>query len=332
MNLLVHTALLLIYMLASALFSGLETGGYMLNRLTLRYRARHQDRVAVRLQRLRTDDHLFIFTVLIGNNIAIYLLSRHVTNLYLDSGHLPDQAAPFLNAETAATLTLMLPLFLFAELLPKKMFRSRADILMYRFSGLLLFFQTLFRPLSLGLKMIFHLLTAGRIRAEALGGLSLSIEGFREFFADGQTSRPLTTHEHGMIDNLVDMHRLTVSRVMRTPNTLPSASDRVTVRDVLQLMSEQQSAQVLVLRRGGRSFCGVVHLRDLTAADVQMDAPVRPLCRKPVRLSLSTSLSEALKQLQNGPKGGCGVVMDRSSRVVGLLRLRDLAAYIASRR
>lgn len=331
MNLLVHTALLTLYMLASAAFSGLETGGYLLNRLTLRYRVRHHDRAAVRLQRLLKDAHLFIFTVLIGNNIAIYLLSRHVTKLYLNSGLFPDTNALIVNAENIATLTLMLPLFLFAELLPKKLFRSRADTLMYRFSGLLAFFQYLFRPLSLSLKMIFHLLTAGRIRTGAMSGFSLSIEGLREFFSAESTPRPLTTHQHGMIDNLVEMHRLTVSRVMKSRTAVASVSDRATVRDVLRLMSEHQSAQVLVSRRGGRSFCGMAHLADLTAPDVKLDDPVRPLCRKPVRLFPSNSLSEAFRRLQKG-HDGCGVVVDRSSRVVGLLRIRDLAAYIASGR
>jgi CBS domain containing-hemolysin-like protein len=329
MSFLVHTLLLLIYMLASALFSGLETGGYLLNRLMLRYRARHRDRAALRLQSLLKDAHLFIFTVLIGNNIAIYLLSRHVTKLYLNSGIFSDKTSLILSAGNAATLTLMLPLFLFAELLPKKVFRSRADILMYRFSGLLAFFQVLFRPFSLCLKMIFHLLTAGRIRAGALSVLSLSIEGLREFFADESTPRPLTSHQHGMIDNLIEMHRLTVSRVMKPLTAVDSVSDRATVRDVLRLMSENPSAQVLVMRRGGRSFCGMAHLGDLTASGIQLDDPVRPLCRKPVRLSPSNSLSEAFKRLQKG-HDGCGVVVDRSSRVIGLLRTRDLAAYIAS--
>jgi CBS domain containing-hemolysin-like protein len=313
-------------MLSSAFFSGVETGGYLLNRLSLRYRARHHDRSAVRLQRLLGDAHLFIFTVLIGNNIAIYLLSRHVTNLFLDSGLSTDNRSVLFTPENMATLTLMIPLFLFAELLPKKLFRSRADTLMYRCSALLAFFQNLFRPLSLFLKMVFHLLTAGKIRTEGLDGLSLSIEGLRDFFSEDRMSRPLTSHQHGMIDNLVEMHRVTVSRIMKPRAAISSVSDSATVREVLQLMSAERSAQVLVSRR---SFCGMAYLNDLMKPGIQLDAPVKPLCRKPVRLSPSSSLDEAFRRLQEG-SDECGVVVDRSSRVVGLLRMRDLAGYIAS--
>lgn len=332
MNLVAQTVMVFVYLLASALFSGLETGGYLLNRLTLRCRARQHDRAAVRLQRLLGDTHLFIFTVLIGNNIAIYLLSRHVTNLYLKSRLFPESGgAPLWNAETAATLTLMLPLFLFAELLPKKLFRARADILMYRCSGLLDFFQQLFRPVSICLKLVFHLLTAGKVRAEALSGLSISFEGLREFFSEESAPRPLTAHQHGMIDNLVEMHRLTVLRIMKPRAAITSVSDRATVRDVLQLMSQQDTARVLVSRRGGRSFCGMAHLDDLTAPGIRLDSPIRPLCRKPVRLAPSNSLSEAFRRLQTGHED-CAVVMDRSSRVVGLLQMRDIADYIVSAR
>lgn len=327
MNVLFHCILVALFMLASALFSGLETGGYMLNRLTLRSRVRQRNPRAIRLQRILRDAHLFIFTVLIGNNIAIYLLSRHVTNLYAESGMFSGKAAPFLNAEAAATLTLMLPLFFFAELLPKNLFRTRADTLMYRVSGVLRFFQRLFLPLSLFLKVIFRLLTAGRVRAGALSAFSLSLDGLREYFAGKAAGRSLTSHQHGMIDNVIAMNHTRVSSVMQRRDSVVTASDRASVRDVLQLMSTGNTEQVLVCRRGGRSFCGVVHLDDLLDPQLQLDSAAKPLCRKAVRLSSNQSLPEAFRRLQSSP-GGCAVVLDRASRVVGFLRFRDLAVFI----
>ena len=107
--------LILLFIFASALYSGLETGGYLLNRIRLRVRVRHGDRAACRLQRVLADAHLFVFTVLIGQNIAVYLISREVTTLYLGCTWLEPGDALFglipWNAEAAATLTLMIPLF-----------------------------------------------------------------------------------------------------------------------------------------------------------------------------------------------------------------------------
>ena len=72
------------------------------------------------------------------------------------------------NAETAATLTLMLPLFFFAEMLPKMWFHRYPDTLMYHCSGWLRLFQWMFYPLTVVLKWLFNLLTGGRGRSEAL--------------------------------------------------------------------------------------------------------------------------------------------------------------------
>ncbi|RKX40097.1 MAG: hypothetical protein DRP64_13210, partial [Verrucomicrobia bacterium] len=121
--------------LFSALFSGVETGSYMINRIRLRHREWERRPSAIVLSRLLRNPHIFVFTVLIGNNIALYLLSMEVTGLYLGGG--PGAGGVLLgfipwNAEMAATLTLMFPLFIFAEVGPKNLFRKKADVLMYR--------------------------------------------------------------------------------------------------------------------------------------------------------------------------------------------------------
>jgi len=75
--------------------------------------------LAEELSRLLRSPHIFVFTVLIGNNIAIYLLSKEVTDLYLDGGMAGQTLFGFIpwNAEMAATLTLVFPLFIFGTCL-----------------------------------------------------------------------------------------------------------------------------------------------------------------------------------------------------------------------
>ena len=82
-------------------------------------------------------NYLFIYTVLICNNIANYLVSMGVTDLYLSAGleepRLILGIVPW-TAEIAATLTLMFPLFLFAELGPIDDFDSWRQVL--KFAGM----------------------------------------------------------------------------------------------------------------------------------------------------------------------------------------------------
>lgn len=323
--------LILFYILLAGMFSGFETGGYLLNRIRLRFRARHGNRAACRLQPVLADAHLFIFTVLIGHNIAVYLVSRSVTQLFLNLGvsEGPKVVLGFIpwNAETAATLTLMLPLFLFAEIIPKNLFRRKADVLMYHLSGALLCSWRLFLPVTMGLRMLFNLLTGGRGRSDMLSGISLSLEGLREYFSEESRHAVLSTHQHGMIENLVSMHRIPVRDLMHSASSIISISNNVTVARAFQRMRTCQVEQIAVYSGSVRRVTGFITLFDLMDPALKPTDPIKPHVRKIVRIPASLSLTRAFRRLQQSPDAPA-VVTDRSSLAVGMLSLRDIAQYI----
>lgn len=328
----ISAALLLLYLAGSAFFSGMETGGYLLNRLRLRRLVRRDDRRALRLHHGLRDAHRFIFTVLIGNNLAIYLLSRDVTRLYLRGGlHNDGLLLGFIpwNAESAATLTLLLPLFLFGELLPKSWFHRHADTLMYRFSLLLLFFEKLFFPLTELLKRASSLLAGKEQEQRIFNGVSLSLQGLQEYFGGEMCGHLLTAHQHGMINNLVSMRRVPVRDLMTRLSDTDCLPESSTVAEVLELMRSADCEQVLLYRGGVRQVTGCVTLFDLMRPAVPPDGPVRPCMRKTVRIAASLPANRALRRLQQTPSVPA-VVLDRNSKAVGVLHLKDLAAYIVS--
>ena len=173
--------------LFSALFSGVETGSYMVNRIRLRRRELERRPSALVLSRLLRRPHIFVFTVLIGNNIAVYLLSKGVTDLYLGAGKACQTLFGFVpwNAEMAATLTLVFPLFIFGEVVPKNLFRKKADLLMYRLAGPMRLLVWLFQPFTWPLDRLFRLLTRGRNEDAGHELHRLSPDGLKEYFSEG---------------------------------------------------------------------------------------------------------------------------------------------------
>lgn len=330
----ISSCLLLLYLAGSAFFSGMETGGYLLNRLQLRRRVRQGDRKAQRLHRGLRDAHRFIFTVLIGNNLAIYLLSRDVTRLYLRGG-LSDGGLLFgfipWNAESAATFTLLLPLFLFGELLPKNGFHRYADTLMYRFSFLLLFFEKLFFPLTVLLTHISAMMAGKEQEQRIFNGVSLSLQGLQEYFGGERGGHLLTAHQHGMINNLVSMRRVAVRDLMTPVSEMHCISERSTVAEALDLMRRKSCEQVLLCRGSVRQVIGCVTLFDLMGSAVRQDGPVASHMSKMARISSAVPANRALRRLQQTPAIPA-VVLDRGSKAIGVLQLKDLAAYIVSAR
>jgi putative hemolysin len=322
---------ILVLIALSGLFSGYETGGYLLNRIRLRSRSKSHEQAAIKLRKVLADAYLFIFTVLIANNITIYLISRSMTQIYLKAGvaehHQPVFGFIPWNAETAATLTLMLPLFLFAELIPKNIFRRSAETLMYHLSGPLLFLWRMFLPVTVPLKAFFNLLTAGRGDSDALNGFSLSLQGLHEYFTEETRRTALSDHQHIMIGNLVAMHRVPVRQVMQPSGEVAAVSFNTTVESALALMQARHIEQLAVYKRSSRNIVGIINLFDLMDPAVNPSAPIHSCLQKIVRISADLPLTRAFRRLRQTPSMPVAVT-DRARRTVGLLHLQDIARYI----
>ena len=115
-------------LLLSALFSGMETGVYSLNRVRLLVRAGRGDRQAIRLQREFADSNRLLSTLLIGNNIANYMGIFGVAGILTELGYGPTQVI-VINAAILIPL-----LFVFGETLPKDLFRTHSDRWSYTLS------------------------------------------------------------------------------------------------------------------------------------------------------------------------------------------------------
>ena len=318
----------------AGLFAGLETGGYLLNRIRLRFLARQRRHKAARqLQFVLRDAHRFIFTVLIAQNIAIYLVSRSVTQLYLRTGlgehsELLPTFLPW-NAEVAATLTLMMPLFIFSEILPKNIFRQHADSLMYRYAGFLSFFCRVFLPVTVLLQWLFRRLAGGRGRTEALCGFSFSLQGLHDYFSEESRRDLLSDHQRSMIGNLVSMHRVSVQQVMQPVARAIAISEKASIQEGIDRMRAGDVDQIVVYRGSLRRIMGWVSLFDLMDPALKASDSVKPLIRKMVRIPAGLTLDKALRRLRIAPEAPA-LVLTRSARSEGLLRLSDLTGHIVN--
>jgi len=319
---------IMVFIAASGLFSGLETGGYSLNRVRLRAT---RSKAARRLERTLSSMHLFIFTVLISNNITIYLASKTATDFYTVRGvGVPGQllggVIPW-NAETAATLTLMLPLFLFAEVIPKTLFRHHADRWMYESSRLLRAATILFWPVTRLLELMFVWLSGRGASRSFLESVPLSLEGFRGYVSEGTQSGALNAHQNRMIERVLAMPRVPVQRVMLPLNKVVSVSERVSVAEACERMRSAGCGMLAVYSGGMRRITGFVDLFDLMSSSVDTSVSIENYVRPALKMQAMSSLKKAFGRLRR-EKQMCAIVVNAAGHSVGLLHLRDLAGYI----
>ncbi len=317
--------------LFSALFSGVETGSYMINRLRLKQRVRERRTSALVLNKLLDNQHIFIFTVLMGNNVAVYLLSTEVTDLYLqqglEAGRLLLGFIPW-NAETAATLTLMFPLFLFAEVGPKNLFRTKADSLMYRFAKLMRLLVWIFYPLTWVLKQVFQLMTHGMEKTPGRDLHRLSPDALREYFSTGEKEGVISSDQTRMLDNVTSMHSIPVRMLMTPLRKVPVLQDHATVADFKRLIARRETTHAILMHK--HSVIGFVSMYSIINRKLSDGELVKPYAEDVLEIQESRSLKSAFYRLRRNPRHSA-VIVDARNHPLGFLRLEDVARYIAMR-
>ncbi|VGO20935.1 CNNM domain-containing protein [Pontiella sulfatireligans] len=313
--------------LFSALFSGVETGSYMINRIRLRHRERERRPSALVLSKLMRNSHIFIFTVLIGNNIACFLLSKEVTDLYLagglEAGRMLFGFIPW-SAEAAATLTLMFPLFLFAEVGPKNLFRKKADSLMYRLAGLLRLVVWFFYPVTWPLTQLFRLLTHG-MDDPGRELHRLSPDALREYFSTGEKDGVISSFQNRMMDNVTSMHRVSV-RVLMTPfQKVPRLPDTATVADFKRLAAQRGEPYAMLMHK--HAVVGIISMFAVVNRKLEDGERLKPYAEDVLSVQDSRNLKSAFYRLRRHPRH-CAVIVDAHRHPVGFIRLEDIARYL----
>jgi CBS domain containing-hemolysin-like protein len=315
----------------SALFSGVETGSYMINRIRLHRRRRERRRSAEWLSAMLRYPYIFMYTILIGNNIAAFLLSKEVTDLYLTGGM---QAGALLfgflpwNAEMAATLTLMFPLFLFGEVGPKNLFRKKADVLMYRLAGFLRVLVFLFLPLTLPLRFLFKALTHGGGRSTGRALHRLSSDALREYFSTGEKEGYISSDLNRMVDNVTTMYQVPVRMLMTPLKKMPQLPVAATVADFKELLSRRDAPYVVLMRK--HAVVGIVSMFGVINRRLGDAEPLAPYADEVLRIEDGRNIKSAFYRLRRNPRHSA-VVTDALNHPVGFIRLEDIARYIAKK-
>ena len=146
---------LFVALLASAVFSGSETGLYRLSQPRLEVEARAGRRSAKLLRYLLRRESAVLVTILVGNNLAIEILTWRAEAL-------GREVMQGFSHELLVVLVLTPIVFLFAEALPKDLFRRRPYASMAWTADFLLLARFLLWPaervlslLAKGLEFVF---------------------------------------------------------------------------------------------------------------------------------------------------------------------------------
>lgn len=295
----------------SALFSGMETGLYTLNRVRLELRLRDAVPRARILSRLVDRPARMLAVVLVGTNAANYLGTWSVAAM-LDASGMSTGMAILID-----TVILVPVILLFGEILPKDLFRAHGDRWCY----------TLARPLritevAMTVVGIVPLVSAfGRGLSAMVGGTGTGEVAARQRMADllkeGVESGVLTEGQTALLDRALHLRDRTVGEEMipwSDVHTLDVDADRD--RRMEAIASRWTRFPTL---RDGR-VQGVVSVLDLHA---HPDASVDTVTSDVLRLRPDHRADLAVRWLA-GHASALAVVEDTDGEPMGVVTLKDL--------
>lgn len=314
--LLLWTILMVLGFLGSALFSGMETGAYRLNRVRLYVQASQGRASAKTLERIVERPKSLIGTLLIGNNLCNYAGTAGL-GVILASMQLTVLEAVLIN-----TVLVTLVLFIFGETLPKDLFAAHADGLMYPLAKLLVGLQALFT--YTGLLPVVVLISTIAIRLVGGGdqGALSPRKRVAQMVNEGAGIGLISSEQTAIAQRALAMsNRQIVGEC--TPWAKVVRIDKSTTRTMLRSLAQRtERSRLPVVDARGR-VVGVADLIDLLLVDEKQNQPVASAMKSAVSLPGSMTIREALDRMQQ-QHIGLAIVTRADGKPAGVITVKDL--------
>ncbi len=272
----------------SAIFSGSETGFYSLSRVKMRYRLSQGSLRARLVARMLDPIDITLITLLVANNIcaqALSTISEHAL-------------APVVGKAWAVPATICLltpPVLVFAEYLPKHLFRLHADRWIYRLALITYALRTLLLPAVLLVRVITLVLRKlFGVSQQELWEPHTSRPNLRTFLGNQKSKHSLSPVQRELVERVLAMERITLTYhgVAKPLSTIASLDAGATVAGARNDLGPKYYQRYLVRSHQDGRPIGYVSAVDLVVADGARR--ISELTQELPAMSLDTPVHEAL--------------------------------------
>lgn len=280
---------ILVGIFLSAFFSGSETGFYRVTRVRLVMDAKSGKIFARGLLWLVERPSVLVATVLIGNNLANYLVSL---GLLLASQQLLTSLGGSLQTFLPVLATPFL--FIYGELLPKYLYYNAPYALSTRGAPLMVLFAALFLPVSaivIGLESLWLHITGGE---RGRSKYSLERQELQRVMLEGQQAGLLLPVQREMAQNLFTYGVRQVRQFTLPLRGIPLVKEDASTDEMLEVATRFKQKFVAVIAEDQRELTGCYLVGDLIVLQ-DGEAPMLPVCK----VSAADSSIDVLTRLQS---------------------------------
>lgn len=300
----------------SGMYSGLETGIYLLNKGRLELHAEAGVAPALFLQQMLAKPSRLLTVLLIGNNLVNYMASFSISAMFVLAGH--EHNGAWYTLAVAAPM-----LFVIGECVPKISFHRLSERSVYRLVWLLRLSGLIFRVT--GVEPLVVAISTGMMKLTGAGKIAppLGHGGVASVVAEGQASGVLTHLQSIMADRVMHLGKVKIADVMIPMRRAVSVAPDTSRAQLIATIRSHSYSRLPVLDRAG-SVCGILNVYDVLTAGP--GESLEGKLAEPMVLDAELTVSDALYQMRRSRKAMA--VVQRGGRHVGIVTIKDLVEEI----
>lgn len=314
---------ILICLALSAFYSGSETALVSVDKIRMNQRVDSGDAKAKIVHRIIESPDRMLALTLVGTNLANVLIAQF-------GERLTASALPSLSESLQgliATIGMTLLLLIFGEILPKTIFRVKADSLALRYAYLLRLSELILAPIISVVQTVSRLIVNLIDRGASAPSPDAQREELRLLATMGERTGNLLTHQRRMIHSLLGLQHRTVAQVMVPLVDIVAVEKDTTYEDFLHIAADEGFSRIPVYEEQSHHFVGIVHLLDVIYADSQPPT-IEPFIRTDLHfVPESKNINSLLKEIQESQHTMVFAV-DEYGGIVGLATIEDLVEEI----
>jgi putative hemolysin len=305
----------------SFVLSGMESGVFALSRLRIRQQMRAGSRSARVLHEYLEHPENFLWTILVGNTVANFLILGWLVVILHD-------ALTSRLAFVAVFAPVVFLFYAFFDLLPKMLFRMYPNRLCVVLARPFRLVHLLLVPLVAAVEGVSDLLLRWRGGKVFTGHLFGNREELRLVMQE--SAQALTSEERVMINRVLDLQSLTVRQAMKPLAEMVTVTTETPLSEALRVCRERRLTRLPVWenRQGQSRIVGLLSLTSLLYdAELDVSRPAGGQVKPALFLEEDVRLEVALRRLQRSGQR-LAIVLGRDRRELGLLSLQDVLKVI----
>ena len=324
--------LIVLMLLLSAFFSGMEIAFTSKNRLKLeidRKQSRMFDRIADIFSR---HPGQYITTILVGNNIALVIYSLYMSlllrGIFYALGWESIARNGSVAIETAVSTVIII---FFAEFLPKSVFRNNPNFYYRALAPVIYFFYLLLYPIARLTTLISHgiLRLTGRRVEERTTTHSFDREDLASLLdTNSSEPRPEPDNELKLFQNALDFADLRVRDCMVPRVDVEAVDiDDTTIEQLTARFVDSKYSRIFVWRKSIDNIIGYINSKSLFTRPAGISDVMMQVNFVPETMPLQLVLQNFIKHRTN-----IAVVIDEFGGTAGVISLEDVLEQIFARR